>query len=455
MKFGFESEKLLFDLKDNSIFHGVFQLVDALSDYALLHGDDIPKKVTNEFVLNMVEMNTLASTSQREVIEDYLLLYQLVNDVSLREKVSPLPLAAVPFQFTPNMAPKWAYYVQNSILSGKRPRSWQLSPNSPLADAGNCAGLHAHFEIECLPEFLFFTKELVHKHNAALMLAPMVAFAASPYFYDTHTAHSMRSSRYYLGVYEKFQLNGRLPPVMETSEEVLRYTLAGMEYWVRAGVSVGFARHDMENLVAKKGANWSMVRWNRRWNTIELRCLESDRIDYDVSKFVWAAGAMRRFDWKGEALEPEPLQSTAPLDGHMIADVWRVSGKTVSILSTAAIHDLTTRAIKNGVEDPFVEAYLHRLADFAEPGVDDDCVPVFNILKHALAAGTSTSEVILRWTRHAAHVTQEQCVPIIKDLVDQERAAIAALREEFPTVIRKHRSELFPMVPRGRFESQV
>lgn len=455
MKFGFESEKLLFDLKDNSIFHGVFQLVDALSDYTSFHGEAISKKVTNEFVLNMVEMNTVASTSQREVIEDYLLLHQVVTDVSTREKVALLPLAAVPFQFTPNMVPKWPYYVQNSILAGKRAKGWALSPNAPLADAGNCAGLHAHFEIETLPEFLLFTKELVHKHNAALMLAPMVAFAASPYFYESHTAHSMRSARYYLGVYERFALNGRLPPVMETSEEVLRYTLAGMDHWVRAGVSLGFAQDDMEKLVAKKGANWSMLRWNRTWNTIELRCLESDRVDYDISKFVWAAGAMKRLDRKGEALEPEPMATRAPLDARMIADAWQVSGSSVSILSTVAIHELTTRAIANGIEDPFVEAYLHRLAAFAEPGVDQDCLNVFGILKNALDAGTTTAERILEATGHAASITPEQCVPVMRRLLDEERAAIQGLRQEFAGVIAQHRSELFPILPRGRFESQL
>src|SRR5262249_6729254 len=157
--------------------------------------------------------------------------------------------------------------------------------------------------------------------------------------------------RYYLGVYERFTLNGRLPPVIETSEDVLRYTLAGMQHWVRSGVAIGFAQEDMDKLVAKYGANWSMVRWKRKWNTMELRCLESDRIDYDISKFVWVAGAMKRIDAKGEALEPTPLVTEAPLDAHMIRDTWQISGKAVSILDTAAIHELTTRAIKRGIDD--------------------------------------------------------------------------------------------------------
>src|SRR5690606_6699627 len=115
MKFGFESEKLLYDLSEGEIYHGVFRLVDALSDYVFLHGEDVPHRITNEFVLNMAEINAIASISQREVVEDYLLLYIVLRDVCMRDKVSPLPLSAVPFHFTPSMVPKWPYYVQNSI----------------------------------------------------------------------------------------------------------------------------------------------------------------------------------------------------------------------------------------------------------------------------------------------------------------------------------------------------
>lgn len=444
MKFGFESEKLLFDLKDDSIYHGVFRLVDALSDYVTYHGEDIPRRVTNEFVLNMVEMNTLASPSQREVIEDYLLLHQIVSDVSLREKVVPLPLAAVPFHFTPNMVPKWAYYVQNSILSGKKLKDWALSPLSPMADAGNCAGLHAHFEIEAAPEFLVFSKELVHKHNMGLMLTPMTAFSASPYFYEEHSAASMRASRYYLGVYDKFPLNGSLPPVMDTSEEVLRYTLSGIENWIETGVRIGFAREDMTKITAKKGANWSMVRWNRTWNTIELRCLESDRVDYDIGKFTWVAGAMKRLDLQGEALEPVALSANAPLDQKLIDEAFAVNGKSVSILPTEAIHELTGRAVKHGIRDALVMRYLQRLAEFARVGVDEDCLPVFDILKTALDNKETTAEKMLAALGNAPKITQEQVIPVIRDLLTQERLVLHQLRGLFPGVIPKHRSDIFP-----------
>ncbi len=392
----------------------------------------------------MVEMNTIASTAQREVVEDYLLLHQIVTDASLREKVVPLPLAAVPFHFTPSMAPRWPYYVQNSILSGKRVKDFALSPHSPLADAGNCAGLHAHFEIETLPEFLIFSNELVHKHNMGLMLTPMIAFSASPYFYEEHSAHSMRAKRYYFGVYEKFPLNGGLPPVMQTSEEVLRYTLSGIESWLDKATRIGFAREDVYKLTAKKGANWSMIRWNRTWNTIELRCLESDRVDYDISKFIWVAGAMKRLDLKGEALQPQPLSTRVKLDEKMIEESLVVSGKTVSILPTVAIHELTVRAVQNGLQDALVEKYLHRLAEFAEKGVDEDCLKVFAILKRALEKKLTTADVVLQALNNASKITQPECAPVIRDLLQQERLAVSQLRAEFPGVIPKSRSELFP-----------
>jgi hypothetical protein len=198
-----------------------------------------------------------------------------------------------------------------------------------------------------------------------------------------------------------------------------------------------------------------MVRWNRTWNTIELRCLESDRVDYDISKFVWAAGAMKRLDPKGEALEPVVLTTEAPLDAKMLEDAWKVSGNSVSILSTVAIHELTARAIHGGLRDPLVEAYLHRLAAFAEPGVDPGCLPVFQIAKRALSAGTTTAEVVLAATGRSRHVTQDACVPVIREVLEQERSALRELRSEFPGVIAQHRSELFPILPRGRFDSQA
>lgn len=443
MKFGFESEKILYDLKDDSVFHGVFTLVDALSDYARFHGEGLTTRVTNEFVQNMVEVNTISSHLQREVIEDYLLLHQIVTDVALRQKVVPLPLASYPLSFTPSMVPKWAYYVQNCILSGKRLKEWALSTRSPLAAAANCAGLHAHFEIGTLPQFLVFTPELVHKHNMGLMLTPMTAFAASPYFDDVHEATSMRSRSYYEGVYSKYPLNGGLPPVMQTSEEVLRYTLSGIDAWIEAGMRVGFSREDMERIVAKKGPNWSMVRWNRTWNTIELRCLESDRVDYDISKFAWVAGAMKRLDPKGEALEPVALASR-PLDEKLVDETFAVSGKQVTILPTLAIHELVGRAVARGLRDPLVERYLHRLHAFAQPGVDEDCLPTFAILKGALDRRESTSDRFLQAVGGTSKIDPSRCSHAIRELLQEELLAVRALRAEFPSVLPKHRSDLFP-----------
>lgn len=443
MKLGFESEKLLLDLNDHSIYHGVFRLVDALSDYISFHGSDVPEKVTNEFVLNMVEMNTIASPSQREVMEDYLLLYLIVKDVSRRENVTPLPLSAVPFHFTPSMVPKWAYYVQNSILSGKRQKDWKLLEESPLSDAGNCAGLHVHFEIETLPEFLGFTSEMADKHNFALMLTPMTAFSASPYFLAEHRAHSMRCERYHFGVYADFPLNGGLPPVFKNSGEALKFTFEGVASWIARGKSVGFEEDDLRKLT-QKGANWGMVRWNRTWNTIELRCLESDRIDYDLGKFAWATSAMRRIDLKGEALVPVVKSPDAELSDALIETAFQIDGNEVTILSTIAIHALTRRAVQYGLQDSGVARYLQRLSDFARLGVDEDCMPVFDILQKVLETQETTSTRVLKWTKGAAEVTQEDCIPFLKTLLEEERQAVQGLRSIFPSVIPKNRSSLFP-----------
>lgn len=429
MKFGFESEKFLFDLKDNCTFHGVYRLVDAVSDYDSLYGDPVSDRITNEFVLNMIEMNTHPSKRQIEVIKDYLLLYQSIIDVAKREHIAPVPLASMPFNFRPKMVPKWRYYVQNSILSGRKQKEWGIDSESPLLDAANCAGLHVHFEIKGIPEFLMFSNELVNKYNMALMLTPMIAFSSSPYFYGESGCSSMRAEKYFNGVYANHLLNGCLSPVMKTSEDVLKYTYAGVDDWIRKGVNVGFTKKEMEKLTYKRGANWSMVRWNRRWNTIELRCLESDRVDLDIAKFVCATGAMRRLDNESNNLIPVMLKTNQSLDLYMLNDIFQLSGKEFNILPTAALHELTSRAIKNGLEDDIVVSYLEKLISFAQKGVDQDCSDFFYILKKALKNRENTSiKVRKKLGNRTGGIHKKYWVPIIKELIEEEREILKNLQ---------------------------
>ena len=434
MKFGFEAEKFLFNLREDRPSRGVFRFLDALSDFEIELGSDIAKRITNEFVLNMVEINTHASSSVESILKEYILSYLILESIASRENVSLVPLGSLPLNYDPHMVPKWGYLVQNSILAGKKHDSWMMTATSPLRAAGNCAGIHIHTEIETPPEFLFSTRELQDKFNLALMLTPMIAFSSSPYFFGAHEAHSMRGHRYYKGVYKKHFLNGGLPKVMSSSETVLKFVKESIDFWINKGISLGVREDDLHRLTAKKGANWNPVKWNRLWNTIEFRCLDSDRIDLDCSKFFWVTSAMRRTDLKGEALRCTPLKSKGRVDLKMIEDSFDVRGREVSILSSEAIAELFDRAVMYGTKDDLVEAYLYKISEFSINRESPDNHWIFNILKKVLETHETTSENLLKLSKGKAKLSDKQALKLVHRSIEEQAAILNRLRKFVPDV---------------------
>lgn len=430
MKFGLECEKFLFDITQNAPSEGVYRFIDALYEQ-LAEDINTPKQVTNEFVLNIVEIVTRPSRSPRKILKDYLFNYLMVQAVAQRESVALAPLASMPMDYLPHLTPKWAYLVQNSILSGKKQESWMMKMDSPLRPAGNCTGIHVHLEVQTAPEFLFSGRELQDKFNFGLMLTPLIAFASSPYFFSEHGASSMRARRYYQDVYRNFPLNGGLPPVMSSSQDVLLFFMRGIEHWIGKGVEAGFTRRDLEKLTRFKGAHWNPIRWNRRWNTIELRCLDSDRVDLDAAKFIWIYGAMKRLDILGEGLQCVPLNESTPLE-EAVHKALEVNGKEVTILPTAAIHVLFDRAITYGLEDELVCSYLQKLGDFAWQGLEQDYHWLFQILSERLSRKHSTSTELIK--KFGKSVTSSQTHQIVTYAVDQEKSIMDNFLTHFPDV---------------------
>ncbi|HXH32699.1 MAG TPA: hypothetical protein VNJ01_18010 [Bacteriovoracaceae bacterium] len=435
MNFGLESEKLLFNLTKNRPSEGVFRIIDALSDYNSIFGKDITARVSNEFVLNMIEIGTSPSPEPMEVIKDYLLTLMLVQTISNREDVALVPLGSLPMDYLPHILPKWPYYVQNSILDHKKQESWNMEHLSPLRAAGNCAGIHVHVELETAPEFLFMNRELQDKFNMGLCLSPMIAFSSSPYFFDKHEATSMRGMSYYHGVYAKEKLNGGLPPVMGSSEEVLRYFDKGINAWIERGMALGFPKDNLLELTRKKGANWNPVRWNRAWNTIEIRCLDSDRMDLDSAKFVLATAAMSRMDLQGEKLQCEPLKTTKnSLDANLIDQCFEVTGMKVSILPSELLMELFDRSMKSGLRDPLVARYLRKLQDFAQEKAPEHLAWAFTLLDGILESQMTTSEVILSFTNGSRKLTATQAIDVVHLAIDEQKKNLPAFQALFPEV---------------------
>lgn len=425
MKFGLESEKFLFDIKNKRPSDGVFRFIDALSDF------DSDYHITNEFVLNMVEIVTAPSDNCMEVLSDYLLNYLMFNSIAQRESVVMVGMGSLPMDYQPHMTPKWPYVVQNSILDKKLNTSFVMNKESPLTPAGNCAGIHIHSEISTLPEYLFSTRELQDKFNMGLMITPLSAFSSSPYFFGQHEAASMRSHRYFNGVYHNFPLNGGLPHVMESSAEVLKFFKYSSDHWVKAGVQIGIPEDDLNKLVATKGASWNPIRWNRAWNTIELRCLDSDRIDLDCAKFIWVTGAMKRLDPNGEALKCRVLP-TSNLDLKLVEQCFEVKDGFVSILGTLPIKELFQYAIRDGIKSELVNLYLRKFAHFAQEAIADEARPIFNLLVKVLDESESSSEFVLKKFGHEKTIDKARAVEIVEAMNDREKKVLKTFIQYFP-----------------------
>jgi hypothetical protein len=435
VKFGLEAEKFIFDMKELKPSESVFSILDTLSDYDRrifqTFGDS---KTTNEFVLSMVEFGTTPSDSPLQVLRDYLFNFLLIKDVAAREHVALAPLGALPMEYLPHMTPKRAYYIQNSILAGKRQNDWRMDFSSPLKAAGNCAGIHVHTEIETPHEHLYSNQELKNKFNLGLMLTPMIAFSSSPYFFSQHEAKSMRGIRYYQEVYRRFPLNGQLPPVMNSSMEVLEFSRRSGDFWIEAGEKLGFTREELHTQVSGKSANWNPVRWNHKWNTIEIRCLDSDFIDCDAFKFIWVCSAMRRMDLKGENLQVKVLDTKSAVDKSLIGEAFLVSGKELSILPTHAIRDIFERAMIFGTKDELVEAYLHQLGAFAQGGLVTGEGWLFKKLMSMLQKHDTTSEIILKMAQGQGYLSQAEATGLVKTLIEHQIEKVGALKEKAPDI---------------------
>lgn len=427
MRLGFESEKILFDTTRGRVFHGVHRILDALSD---LGREEDARRVVPEFVQNMVEIVSSASASLLDVAREYIRSYAVMETIAARASVVMLPVGAYPLPFKPLMSPKWRYSVQNAILTGDRAAGFTLTRGRGLFDAANCAGVHVHAEIAALPEFLAFGRELVDKHNLGVALVPLLALASSPYFRGRHRAHSMRALRYYRGVYRRFRHNGGLPPLLGTSSAVLRYYHQGMQRWNARGVELGFGEDEMRRLTERHGAHWGMVRWNRRINTIELRCFDADRVDLDLAKLALVAGAMRRVDPRGEAL------AVAPRDDLPIDRAFSVDGGAVLVPGRAQLPKLVRAAVERGLRDDDVVTYVVRLVELATQAISREELFLVEPALDCVAARRTTADRILEANGEATTIERARALELLGRLHDDELAALTTLRRRLATAPR-------------------
>ncbi len=450
MRFGFESEKILWDTAKKRVSNTALRTLQTLEDYRIAYGADEIGRVTGEFVQSMVEMNSNPSESVFELARDYLFSYELVREANSRANKKTLPMGSAPLPFEVLMVSKWQYFVQNAILSGDPEIGWTLEPKHGLYPAANCAGVHLHAEIETLPEHLNFSNELRDKFNLALSLAPFCAFASSPYFGGVHEAHSMRIRKYFFGVYGKFPEFGGVPPLANSSEEVLRYFLRSMNVWREKAISLGFDATEMSALAARGGANWGLVRYNRKWNTVEMRCFDTDLVGMDVGKLVVVSRAMKRTDVRGEALQTRILANPkGGLDSDsmaaMIEESFEVSANMVALPSTETLHHLIDVASIRGLHDDLVYRYLQKAFAFAGAIQDRKERWLAIDLERALHDRKTTSDRILEFTGHKKTLTREDAEGLVEMLLPLEDEQFDRVAKRLPPDLQPPRDHPSPL----------
>jgi hypothetical protein len=443
MRFGFESEKLIYDAKQNKISDYANRILVILEDYKVLYGEDEINRVTGEFVFNMIELSSSPSESVFDVARDYLFSYELIRDASKRLGKTVLPIASYPLHHAPSMVPKWAYYLQNAVLSHDAEIGWKLLPEHKLYPAANCAGVHLHAEIDTFPEYLSFTDELVNKYNLAVSLVPLNAFASSPYWESHREANSTRCTKYFRGIYGPHPENGGIPQIYTESAQVVKQALRAYESWKGKAEALGFSSGEVRKILQKSGAHWGMVRWNRKWNTVEMRCFDTDLVGMDVGKFTLASRALKRTDLQGEALRMKAM--TAPSESiandpakldtwiaERLSESLAVSGGDVQIFPTAAIQRLIILAMEEGLSNDLVYQYNDRILNFAtahmsrrERWMADEVITAFQKRE-------ATSDWMLKETSKKKTLRKEDVDSLMATLLEREERQFQRVSDRLP-----------------------
>jgi len=446
MKFGLESEKIIYDSKEKRITNKAYQIIDALSDYKIPYGDDPVERVKNEFVLNMIELVSNPSESLMDVARDYLFSYEIVRDAATRHNVVLLPIASFPLSFQPSMVTKWPYLVQNSILSKVYEPGWDLKPEHAMFTAANCSGVHIHCEMMTPIEFAPFHHELMSKHNLASALTPLIALSSSPYFQGEHEAKSMRVKKYFIELYGN-RLQGGFPEIYTNSLETVRHYYDSYTDWLKQAKEIGYDPGNIAKMIKETGADWGMVRWNRKWNTVEIRCLDNDFVDMNIGKFVAAAGALR-FLAKLPAVDlqvlPLPKSDSVVEIREKIVRAFEIDQNTLWVLHTKDLHEVLTQAADQGLESDLVYEYLKKLVHFSIRHLQNEekwlLIPIIQAIKNR----SSTSDWILSKMGKAKKLNRETWDKFFEEMIHEENNRFQHVRAKLPTHLQPPVEHPFP-----------
>ena len=207
--------------------------------------------------------------------------------------------------------------------------------------------------------------------------------------------------------------------------------------WEEEGLKLGFDENELKRISHKKGAAWNMVRWNRTWNTVEMRCFDTDFVGMDVGKFALCTSILKRTDLNGEKLSVKIMNIHTDqnidesLNLHM-KDVLEVKDGAVNILPTKHLHRIINLAITEGLKNDLVYSYIGKIFKLSKEKIDWKEEGLFEILANCYQERLSTSDKILKLTHHKAVIDAPEAAKVLEWALEEEDQQFQRLRDSLP-----------------------
>jgi len=382
-----------------------------------------------ECVKSLVEVTTPPSSGFAGMARSYLGNLDLALGVASELGLALYPLGTYPLPIKPTVRDDPGYRIQAGTIGHDR-----------FSHAGRCAGAHLHLELPAgtvwpdvkavLDAPAAAQEELLGLYNLATALDPaLVALTRACPFYEGRTdGFAARTVHYrgilgFEGLYEDLHEVGGLSAYASRVEDLVDQQRARYRAWFSAMDLAGVERR----LFAQAGGNLHRASWNpvrlSRHGTIEIRSMDSNFPEMVMAVCALIRGAAERV--RRECLEVRPSRGVLTLepDGDLLL---------VPIFSYLN-GELLGAAVTRGVLDKRVEAYVGSVVRFAYPYLQRP--ELIEPLGSPGSYRTTESEILESFPAHAASLTREQGLSLVREACRRLKEQVSSLRHRYDATI--------------------
>ncbi len=382
-RIGIEEEFLLVDRNGRIANEAETILADPRNDGSIV----------KESSYAVVEINTAPARTLDELAADERRRVDLLTRIADAHGLRALPVSVLGPD-APTLRTQGRYGANTAVRSEALNRRY-----------ASTLGLHIHLDKR---------STVADQYNLLLSADPAFAFlSTSPYLLGQNTMNDRRVYEQRYVVFRDHPLHGQLPGYARDEQELDRLDEERLAAWTAA------LSPEQASFYALDNTNWGPIR--RRQRTQELR-----NSDTSIHSLVMAQAALYRgldayvFE-HGLAVQP--------------GEDYGLAGDTLIIPSERELRLLEQRAIKHGLRDPAVHAYLSHLVALAHDGLSNEEQRYLRPFETMLATRTNLADVLACRAESEQHVLS--------------REAAASVNEFYAALAARDRSEGIDDVLRG------